>query len=134
MSHPTGRPDISTPEHIRLLVDSFYGKVRVDPLLGGIFNGVIQDRWPQHLAKMYTFWGTVLIGEKSYFGAPFRPHKDLPIDHLHFDRWLLLFRATVKEHFQGPVADLALSNAERMAAMFLERIAFFRQHPQRFVQ
>lgn len=128
------RPDITTPEHIRLLVDSFYGKVRVDPLLGGIFNGVIQDRWPQHLAKMYTFWGTVLIGEESYQGAPFRPHKELPVDQLHFDRWLLLFRATVKEHFEGPVAQLALTNAERMAAMFMERIAFFREHPQRFVQ
>ncbi|MFT3884047.1 MAG: group III truncated hemoglobin [Flavobacteriales bacterium] len=134
MMPPSSKPDISTPEHIRLLVDSFYGKVRVDPLLGGVFNSVIQDRWPQHLAKMYTFWGTILIGEQSYFGAPFRPHKELPVEQLHFDRWLLLFHATVKEHFHGPVADLAKSNAERMAAMFLERIAFHREHPERFLQ
>lgn len=128
------RPDIATPEHIRLLVDSFYGKVRMDPLLGGIFNGVIQDRWPAHLAKMYTFWGTVLIGEQSYSGAPFRPHKELPVQQDHFDRWLLLFRSTVGELFQGPVADLALTNAERMAAMFMERISFYRTHPERFMQ
>lgn len=134
MTATPAKTDITTPEHIRLLVDSFYGKVRVDPLLGGIFNGVIQDRWPQHLEKMYTFWGTVLIGEQSYQGAPFRPHKELPVDQLHFDRWLLLFHATVKEHFDGPVAQLALTNAERMAAMFMERIAFFREHPQRYVQ
>lgn len=128
------RPDITTPEHIRLLVDSFYGKVRVDPFLGDIFNGVIQGRWPQHLERMYSFWGTLLIGSLSYQGAPFRPHKDLPVDQLHFDRWLLLFRATVLEHFEGPVAQLALTNAERMAAMFMERIAFYREHPQRYVQ
>jgi hemoglobin len=128
------RPDISTPEHIRQLVDAFYGKVRVDPMLGGIFNGVIQDRWPEHLAKMYTFWGTVLIGEQSYQGAPFRPHKDLPVQQEHFDRWLVLFRSTVGGSFQGPVAELALTNAERMAAMFMERIGFYRDHPERFIQ
>lgn len=128
------RPDIATPEHIRLLVDRFYAKVRVDPMLGGIFNGVIQDRWPHHLAKMYTFWGTVLLGEQSYQGAPFRPHKDLPVQQDHFDRWMLLFRATVQEHFNGPIADLALMNAERMAAMFMERISFYRAHPDRFLQ
>ena len=59
------RHDITTPDHVRLLVDSFYAKIRVDPLLGGIFNGVIQDRWPQHLAKMYTFWGSVLSGRRE---------------------------------------------------------------------
>ncbi|MBS1500177.1 MAG: group III truncated hemoglobin [Bacteroidetes bacterium] len=128
------RHDITTPDHVRLLVDSFYAKIRVDPLLGGIFNGVIQDRWPQHLAKMYTFWGTILIGEQSYMGAPFRPHKDLPVDQAHFDRWLLLFRDTVNELFEGPAADLAFTNAERMAEMFMERITFFRAHPQRHIQ
>jgi hemoglobin len=129
----TPKPDIAGPADIRLLVDSFYGKVRVDPLLGGIFNSVIRDRWPQHLEKMYTFWGTILLGEQSYQGAPFRPHKELPVERAHFDRWLELFTATVHEHFNGPVAHLALSNAGRMAAVFMERIAFFRQYPERFV-
>lgn len=128
------KPDIATPEHIRLLVDAFYGQVRVDPLLGGIFNGAIQDRWPQHLAKMYTFWGTVLLEERSYFGAPLRPHLGLPVEQRHFDRWLLLFRATVRAHFSGPVAELALDNAERMATLFLERITLHRERPERFIQ
>lgn len=130
----TERPDISTPEHIRLLVDSFYGKVRVDPLIGGIFNGVIKDQWPEHLAKMYRFWGTVLLGEQSYQGAPMRPHLDMPLQQEHFDRWLSHFRATVHEHFAGSAAELAISNGERMADMFLQRITFFRDQPQRHIQ
>ncbi len=128
------RKDISTREDIRTLVDSFYAQVRVDPMLGGIFNGVIGDRWPQHLEKMYTFWGTILINEASYSGAPFRPHAQLPVQQAHFDRWLELFHGTVDKHFSGPVADLAHMNAERMAAMFMERITYFREHPQRFIQ
>lgn len=128
------RPDITSSADVRQLVDRFYAQVRVDPLLGGIFNGAIRDRWPEHLAKMYTFWGTVLLGEQSYQGAPFRPHRDMPLQQMHFDRWLELFRGTVTTLFQGPVADLALTNAERMAAMFLERIERLRANPERFIQ
>ena len=126
--------DISTPEHIRALVGTFYDKVRVDPLLGGIFNGVIQDRWPEHLAKMYRFWGTVMINEGSYTGAPFRPHAGLPISEEHFARWLLLFHGTVDELFSGPVADLAHMNGERMAEMFLMRIERIRRDPSNYIQ
>jgi len=128
------RADISTPEHVSSLVDTFYGKVRVDPMLGGIFNGVIQDRWPEHMAKMYRFWGTVLINEGSYTGAPFRPHAGLPISEEHFARWLQLFHGTVDELFKGPVADLAHMNAERMAEMFLMRIERLRANPSTFIQ
>lgn len=128
------RIDISNAEHIRLLVDTFYGKVRVDQLLGGIFNGVIKDRWPEHLAKMYRFWGTVLITEGSYSGAPFRPHADLPITEEHFARWLTLFHGTVDELFKGPVADLAHMNAERMAEMFMTRLERLKDNPNAFIQ
>jgi len=128
------KPDISTPKHIRQLVDTFYDQVRVDPLLGGIFNGVIGDRWPEHLAKLYRFWGTVLINEGTYSGAPFRPHATMPLEQTHFDRWLALFHDTVDGLFAGPVADLAHLNAERMAEMFISRIKLLRDHPEKFIQ
>ena len=63
--------DISTIEDIKLLVDTFYQKVRENEMLSPIFNSIIQDRWPQHLEKMYTFWQTVLLQEHTYFGSPF---------------------------------------------------------------
>jgi hemoglobin len=126
--------DISTPLHIRQLVDGFYEKVRVDPVLGGIFNGVIRDRWPEHLMKMYRFWGTVLLNEGSYTGAPFRPHATMPLEQHHFNRWLELFHATVRDHFKGPVADLALRNADRMAEMFMHKLQRLRQRPEQFIQ
>ncbi|HEV8082029.1 MAG TPA: group III truncated hemoglobin [Chitinophagaceae bacterium] len=66
--------EIISLDDIKKLVDTFYDKVRRDQLIGPIFNGRIQDRWPQHLEKMYTFWQTVLLGEHTYFGTPFPPH------------------------------------------------------------
>ena len=46
--------DIRTIEDVRLLVDTFYGRARLDELVGPIFNDTIQDRWPEHLAKIFT--------------------------------------------------------------------------------
>ncbi len=133
MSTPS-RTDIHDRRHIEQLVNSFYGEVRQDALLGPIFNGVIGDRWPEHLEKMYRFWATVLINESSYTGTPLRPHLPLPIGGTHFERWLHLFHQTVDRHFEGPVAELAKRNAARMATMFQERITLHRTHPQNFIQ
>ena len=68
------KKDISDIEDIKLMVNAFYDQIRENEVLGPIFNGIIQDRWPQHLEKMYTFWQTILLEEHTYFGSPFPPH------------------------------------------------------------
>lgn len=118
--------DITSMEDIQLLVNTFYGKVRVDSLLGGIFNGVIKDQWPEHLEKMYRFWQTVLLSEHTYYGAPFPPHAQLPIDQKHFGTWLKLWRETIDEHFSGGKAEEAKWRGDKMAAMFLSKIEYYR--------
>lgn len=121
--------DIQTLDDIRLLVDSFYGKVQQDQQLGPIFQASIQDRWPQHLAKMYSFWQTILLDEHTYNGRPFPPHARLPIDKVHFERWLQLFHETVDELFQGTVAEEAKSRGNKMAALFQIKLEHIRQSP-----
>lgn len=120
------RSDIQDMSDVRLLVDTFYGRIREDDLLADIFNGVIQDRWPQHLEKMYSFWQTVLLGQYTYQGAPFPPHASLPVDQVHFDRWVGLFNRTVDELFLGTTAERAKWQGERMAQIFLSKINYFR--------
>ena len=122
------KKDILTLEDIKLLVNTFYGKVREDELIGPIFNERIQDRWPEHLAKMYTFWQTVLLGEHTYYGAPFPPHAQLPVERHHFQRWLFLFSETINELFTGGKAKEALWRADKMAEMFQYKIAHFREN------
>lgn len=117
---------IETSADIQLLVDSFYGKVREDELIGPIFNSVIENRWPEHLQTMYRFWGTVLLYEKSYRGHPFLPHSKLPIEKKHFDRWLELFRETLDEFFTGKVAEEAKWRSEKMAEMFQFKLEYYR--------
>lgn len=112
-----------------MLVDSFYAKVREDDLLGDIFNNVIQNRWSEHLAKMYRFWQTVLLEEHTYYGSPFPPHANLPIEKKHFDRWMKLFCETLDEYFTGTKAEEAKWRAEKMAEMFQHKLAYFRNNP-----
>ena len=116
--------DISSREDIIQMVDSFYSKVREDKLLGPIFKEVIQDRWPEHLEKMYRFWESILLGSHTYNGRPFPPHAKLPIGAEHFGQWLYLFRSNLQQ-FEGPVTDEASSRAGLMASLFLHKLEHF---------
>lgn len=119
--------DISTLEDIQHMVNTFYTTIQSDEVLGPIFNGVIQDRWPAHLEKMYRFWQTILLSEHTYSGSPFAPHAKLPIDKAHFNHWMGLFIATVDTHFAGPVADEAKRRAQIMADTFSYKIDYLNQ-------
>ena len=121
------RNDILDLEDIKLLVNRFYEKVREDSLLAQIFNERIAERWPEHLEKMYRFWQTVLLDDHTYFGAPFPPHADLPVQHLHFDKWLELFHQTVNESFTGEKAEEAKWRGSRMAETFELKIEYRRK-------
>ncbi len=122
------KKDILTLDDIRLLVDEFYGKIRADDLLKDIFNNRIQDRWPEHLEKMYRFWQTVLLDEHTYFGSPFVPHANLPVDLEHFEQWLKLFNETVDRYFTGEKAERAKWQGERMAHMFHSKIQYYKNN------
>lgn len=123
------KKDIITLNDIKLLVDSFYDKVREDEILADIFNNKIQDRWTQHLEKMYTFWQTVLLEEHTYYGSPFMPHAKLPVDVVHFERWLQLFYGTVDDLFEGEKAARAKWQGQRMAEMFHSKIQYYKNNP-----
>ncbi|HET8860947.1 group III truncated hemoglobin [Marivirga sp.] len=125
---------IENIEDIKLLVDTFYGKVRQDDILKDIFNERIKDQWPQHLEKMYRFWQTVLLEEHTYYGSPFAPHANMPVDSEHFKRWIMLFTETVDELFSGEVADEAKWRAGKMAEMFNYKIQYYRNSNEKPIQ
>jgi hemoglobin len=116
------KPDITTETDIKLLVDSFYGKVNRDSLLSPIFNGHANVNWETHLSIMYRFWGSILLGTASYSGQPFPKHAFLPVGPEHFAQWLFLFHETLTENFKGPVAEEAKLRAANIARIFLNKI------------
>ncbi|MGO1244741.1 MAG: group III truncated hemoglobin [Sphingobacterium sp.] len=123
------KADIQTVDDIKVLVDTFYGTVQKDHLIGPIFNEKLEGHWPAHLAKMYTFWQTILLDEHTYNGRPFPPHAQLPIEKEHFERWLSLFNQTVDALYEGPTASEAKSRGSKMAALFQIKLEHIRKSP-----
>jgi hemoglobin len=113
-----GKHDIKTNEDVKLLVDTFYGRVNEDALLSPIFNDVAKLDFAKHMPIMYSFWQTLLFGDMTYQGNPFSHHIKLPIDETHFQRWLELWRGTIDELFEGTKADEAKSRATSIAGIF----------------
>jgi hemoglobin len=107
--------DIIQRKDIKLVVDTFYGKVNADDLLGPVFSHV---NWTHHLPIMYDFWSSMLLGDQTYRGNPLQRHLHLAIDKNHFSRWLELFRATVDEKFAGEKADEVKMRAQSIAGVF----------------
>lgn len=120
------KPDLVGREEIETLVNAFYGRVQADPLLGFIFKDVAKVDWPAHLPRMYAFWETVLFRKGGYTGNPLAAHAKLvaetPMGREQFDRWLLLFKETVDDLFQGEKADHLKNCAEDMARVIYSRI------------
>lgn len=109
-----------------LLIDTFYDRVRQDPVMGHIFNEVVDIDWDAHMPTMYSFWCSLLLGEASYAGNPMVKHvalsKKTAMTNAEFTQWLTLFNATVDELFEGPTATMAKQRAATIAELMQVRI------------
>ena len=113
---PAAKLDHVSEETIRLLVDSFYAKVRRDPKLGPIFLRAIPGDWQPHLTKMYAFWSSVMLTTGRYKGNPMLAHLRLKsIEESMFPRWLALFHETAEELFSPELAASFRLKSERIA-------------------
>jgi hemoglobin len=112
----TAKLDHVSEDGIRLLVDSFYERVRRDPELAPIFLRAIPGDWQPHLTKMYAFWSSVMLTTGRYKGNPVVKHLVIPgIQPQLFERWLALFDETCRELFDDGVSDEFRAKAVRIA-------------------
>jgi hemoglobin len=120
------KKDIQSKKDIELLVDTFYRKVKADPVIGYIFNDVRKVNWEKHLPVMYDFWDNAIFYSGGYTGNPLKTHEQLHafcrLDTRHFDRWTELFTSTVDELFEGDKAGLAKQRARSIAVVMQIKI------------
>lgn len=126
------KKDIQTKEDIIQLVNVFYDKVRKNDILGYIFDEVAKTNWVEHLPVMYSFWGSILLGEKSFSGNPMKKHIELDeitdMTDKEFSEWLRIFYATIDELFEGQTAEEAKARAQNIARLMLVNIDRRRQN------
>jgi hemoglobin len=102
--------------YIDHFVETFYGKIQHDALLGPIFNARVRD-WPAHLARMKGFWRSVLHNSGEFAGNPMLKHVVIPgLDAGHFGHWLELFYQTLRDAEGDPAATALVGGRARMIA------------------
>ncbi len=107
------------------LVEHFYAQVRADPLIGPVFNDVIDD-WPDHLEKLQTFWSSVMLTSGRYKGRPLPAHLK-HADRMNagaFQRWLSLWKKSTDILFDPKSAAALQEKAGRIAASLTLGIQF----------
>ena len=126
------KKELADLEDIKVFVDSFYGKVQADELIGPIFNAVITD-WGPHLEKMYAFWNAALFSVPGFKGNPFARHAPLGLERPHFQRWIELFNQTIDAYFEGEMAEDTKRRAGLMANLFISKIEHMRGGADRVI-
>jgi hemoglobin len=125
--------DITSKADIKTFVDAFYAKMHSDDLVGKVFMEVMQVDFSKHLPKMYDFWEMLLFQGTDYQGAPMRPHLEInqihPISPAHFERWLSMFRETLRDLFEGHKTEEAIAKAENIAATWAYKLDYLSKNP-----
>lgn len=117
-----------TEQAIAEMVDSFYGKIRDDRVLGPIFEDALANDWGPHLKKMKAFWSTVLLASRTYKGNPMIAHLLLPrLTQGHFDRWLELWRQTAAQLCSEDLARTFIKKAETIGERLLQTITMYHE-------
>ena len=102
---------------MREVVFAFYHKLRVDEVLGPIFEEALGDDWGPHIENICLFWLSATRLGSGYKASNFIPaHVKHPsIRQEQIPRWLHLFRETAAERCTPEAAAALIDIAERTA-------------------
>ncbi|MBC8046797.1 MAG: group III truncated hemoglobin [Fimbriimonadaceae bacterium] len=111
--------DIENKADIKIIIDSFYDKVKTDELIGHIFNDIANVNWEHHLPIMYDFWDFAILSNGTYARNVMTPHfalnEKIKLLPEHFGRWIKLFNETIDALFSGENSEAMKKRAHIIA-------------------
>lgn len=117
------KTDIKNRNDIEKLINTFYGKIKIDTKIGYFFTDVAKLNWEEHLPKMYDFWENIMFSKGNYTGNPMTKHKELhqksEMKEAHFKHWNALFNETVDELFTGAKAEEIKQRAMNISGVLM---------------
>jgi hemoglobin len=113
---------LPTREDIKAVVTTFYGRARLDPLIGPVFARVVHD-WDAHIETLTDFWMSAAYGAGIYRGRPMPAHMRLGLDRHMFGRWLELWFETTGEVLGEARALILRERALKIAEAFQAMLA-----------
>ena len=118
--------DIVSSNEIKMVIDTFYEKVRADASIGFIFNEIAKVDWVHHMPIMYTFWESTVFGTGTYTRNAMTPHfvlqDKVKFTAAHFERWVFLFVTTVDELYAGENAEIMKMRATSIAGLMQNKL------------
>lgn len=118
--------DIISGAEIKIVIDTFYDKVRADASIGFIFNDIAQVDWEHHMPIMYDFWESTVFGTGTYTRNAMTPHfvlqDKVKFTAAHFERWVFLFVTTVDELYAGENAEIMKMRATSIAGLMQNKL------------
>lgn len=119
--------DIENRDDLYLLVKKFYVKLLNDDVMYHFFEDFTDPiHLEKHLQILVNFWDNILFYSGTYKKNAMQPHIDLqalkPFQVQHFQQWLLHFKNTVDEHFEGEKAHVAKTRAISIATVMQIKI------------
>lgn len=91
-----------------------------------IFDQASDKDTLEHLDAMTDFWDSALFQAGLYkentLDLHLEVHSKYRLQAKHFNHWLNVFRATTRQLYEGPVAELAITKAITMASVIKMKI------------
>ncbi|MBK26932.1 MAG: hypothetical protein CME70_23215 [Halobacteriovorax sp.] len=102
---------MTSPQYIQSIVEKFYAKAVVDPIIGFHFRKIQEfegdnplrppmEAFASHIPRIVNFWRMQLLGEHGLESEPFnllKAHAYLGVKRAQVNRWLILFNETLDE-------------------------------------
>ena len=116
-----------THRDIYNVVDNFYHRIQLDPMLRIPFQSV--GDWPEHIQKLTHFWW-IRFGGKPYQFNQYNPaakHFFAGFNRELLERWLMIFNDTLQSHLTPDQAKLWKLISERMGESLTLKNELFRR-------
>ena len=114
------KKDISSREHIKLILSEFYKKLVSDSKMFPFFEEIVQnDTLEEHLEVITDFWQDLLLSTTTYRNNVLQKHLDfnkkVTFEKEHFNLWLNYLVTTIDELFEGQIAENMKNSASSIA-------------------
>jgi hemoglobin len=110
--------DLNSKTDVEFVVREHYRRLLEDAYTAPVFSHLdLEDHFP----RIFTFWCFVLNIDAEgnpYRGSAFEPHTRLGLTAEHFTLWLKFLHETIKNHFEGPIADKWIAKSNELGMMF----------------
>lgn len=124
------KPDISSREDIKLIIEKFYDLLLEDKKMLPFFKEIVQqNHLKKHISDIADFWSDVLFDTNSYKNNVMQKHVAkhtfMAFKKEHFIIWTSYFFKSINTKFNGEKAELMKNRATSIATVMQLKLEIY---------